>query len=162
MENLQANSWKHAKFNLATDLWVTEEVNWTTKKRTGSLCAPSGTCQSFDKTMPRSLTEGQHIFTSHKATIPHWVSITSQGTHKDKSHPNTPWQAHDVLMACLELATTQHLFLPHHSNQSETASVLLIWVSNLMINQQCAFHVQMCNWGRKLNQREVFHALLFL
>lgn len=27
MENLKDNSWKHAKFNLSTDLYMTEEVN---------------------------------------------------------------------------------------------------------------------------------------
>lgn len=32
MENLQANSWKYAKFNLATDLWVMEGVKLKTEK----------------------------------------------------------------------------------------------------------------------------------
>lgn len=27
MENLKDNSWKHAKFNLSTDLYMTEGVN---------------------------------------------------------------------------------------------------------------------------------------
>lgn len=90
------------------------------KKGTSSLNESFGTCQSFDKTMPRaSLKDSPPTqLLNHKNIIPHWVSVTSQAAYKEKSHLNTLQQPWCPLMARLKLAVI-HLFLPQSAWNSE-------------------------------------------
>lgn len=75
MENLQANSWKDAKLNVTTGLWVTGGVNLTTKEKDQ---APWVNLWGLARVLIKPCSEASleeahlHNYLSHKNTIPHW------------------------------------------------------------------------------------------